>query len=189
MPNARLTPLAFGAYHMIGQDDWEPQRTNNFEVQFMDIGGLSSIDGGIAMPTNASDCLTLSTVSVSGLNTQIPALDVSYGNNTIHYAGKPSYSDLTISFNDYIGIQTERIIMAWSKLVYDPKTEKIGRASVYKKNGYLLEFSPDGDYIKMWQLEGCFPGDVSFDEYSNDNNSIRKINVTFHVDKYYPLDT
>ena len=51
MPN--LSPLKFGAYHMIGQDAWEPQRTNNFEVQFPNLGQLFSIDQGLALPGNA----------------------------------------------------------------------------------------------------------------------------------------
>lgn len=188
MAGVRTTPLQFGAYHMIGQDAWEPQRTNNFELQIMDIGNLTSIDGGLSMPGNSSELLTLSTKSVGGFNTSISNIQVQYGNNSINFAGKPTYDSIAISFNDYIGINTERIIMAWSRLVYDPKTQKIGRASSYKKNGYLLEFSPDGDFVKMWQAEGCFPGNVNFSDYDNESNNIRNINVTMYVDKLIPLD-
>ena len=39
-------PLKLGAYHMIGQDEWEPQRTNNFEIQFPNLGQLFTIDQG-----------------------------------------------------------------------------------------------------------------------------------------------
>lgn len=183
-----LTPLKFGAYHMIGQDAWEPQRTNNFEIRFPNLPQLYSIDQGIAMPSNASDYLTLSTQSVGGLNTNISALDVSYGNNNIKFAGKPEYQDVSITFRDFIGIQTERIIMAWSKLVYNPATEKVGRASIYKQQGYLLEFAPDGTNVKTWKLEGCWPGDISFDNYDNEGNNIRTIQVTFHADVAIPLD-
>lgn len=183
-----LTPLKFGAYHMIGQDAWEPQRTNNFEIRFPNLPQLYSIDQGIAMPSNASDYLTLSTQSVGGITTNISALDVSYGNNTIKFAGKPEYPDISITFRDFIGIQTERILMAWSKLVYNPATEKVGRASIYKQQGYLLEFAPDGTNVKTWKLEGAWPGDISFDEYSNDGNDIRKVQVTFHVDVAIPID-
>ena len=183
-----LKPLKFGAYHMIGEDNWEPQRTNNFEIRFPNLPQLTSIDQGLTMPTNANEILTLSTKSVGGLTTNIPSLNVSYGNNTIKFAGKPEYTDVTITFRDFIGMQTERIIMSWSKLVYNPNTEKVGRASVYKQDGYLLEFSPDGDYCKTWQLQGAWPGNVSFGDYSNDDNSIREINVTFYIDVAIPLD-
>ena len=184
-----LSPLKFGAYHMIGDDAWEPQRTNNFEIRFPNLPQLYSIDQGLAMPSNASDILTLSTQSVGGITTNIGAINVSYGNNTIKFAAKPEYSDVTIVFRDFIGMQTERIIMAWSKLVYNPATEKVGRASVYKQNGYLLEFAPDGTNIKTWQLQGAWPGDVSFSDYSNDDSgNIRTANITFHVDVAIPLD-
>lgn len=181
-------PLKLGAYHMIGQDDWEPQRTNNFEVQFPNLGQLFSIDQGLALPGNASDLLTLSVKSVDYPSTEITNLQVSYGNNSINFAGKPSYGSVNIVVNDYIGIQTERIIMAWSKLVYDPKSETVGWASQYKRDGYLFEYSPDGTVVRRTQLRGCFPGNVSPGGFDNDNNSIREITCTFYVDVAIPLD-
>lgn len=182
------TPLKLGAYHMIGQDEYEPQRTNNFEIQFPNLGQLFSIDTGLALPGNASDLLTLSVKSVNDPSTNISKLSVSYGNNSINFAGKPEYGDVEIVVNDFIGIQTERILMAWSRLVYDPKTEKVGRASVYKRDGYLFEYSPDGEFIRKKQLRGCFPGPISPGNFSNDDNSIREISATFYVDTVIPLD-
>ena len=181
-------PLKLGAYHMIGQDEWEPQRTNNFEIQFPNLGQLFTIDQGLALPGNASNLLTLSVKSVSYPSTTISALKVSYGNNSINYAGKPEYGDVEIVCNDFIGLQTERIIMGWHKLVYDPKTEKVGRASVYKRDGYLFEYSPDGEFVRKTQLRGCFPGTVAPGNFSNDDNSRREISVTFYVDVAIPLD-
>ena len=181
-------PLKLGAYHMIGQDEYEPQRTNNFEVIFPGLGQLYTIDQGIALPNNASDLLTLSVKSVSYPSTNIDALKVSYGNNSINFAGKPSYSDVEIVVNDFIGLQTERILMAWSKLVYDPKSEKVGRASVYKRDGYLNEWSPDGEIVRRTQLQGCFPGTINPGGFDNDNNAIREITFTLFVDVAIPLD-
>ena len=173
---------------MIGQDAWEPQRTNNYEIRFPNLPQLYSIDQGIAMPSNAADYLTLSTKSVGGITTNINSINVSYGNNTIKFAGRPEYNDISITFRDFIGIQTERILMAWSKLVYNPATEIVGRASVYKQQGYLLEFAPDGTNVKTWKLEGAWPGTISFGDYSADSNDIRDITVTFYVDVAIPLD-
>ena len=182
-------PLKLGAYHMIGQDDWEPQRTNNFEVQFPNLGQLFSIDQELALPGNASDLLTLSVKSVDYPSTNIDKLTVSYGNNSINFAGKPSYGDVSIVVNDYIGIQTERIIMAWSALVYNPKNETVGWASQYKRDGYLFAYSPDGKIARKTQLRGCFPGTVQPGSFSNDDNSIREISVTFYCDVAIPLDS
>ena len=181
-------PLKLGAYHMIDRNEWEPQRTNNFEIVFPNLGDLTSIDQGIALPGNASDLLTLSVKSVSYPDTNIDKLTINYGNNSINFAGKPSYGDVTIVVNDFIGIQTERILMAWSKRVYNPKTETVGWAVDYKRDGYLMEYSPDGTVVRRTQLRGCFPGTVSPGEFNNDSNDLREISVTFYVDVAIPLD-
>ena len=72
-------PLKLGAYHMIDRNEWEPQRTNNFEIVFPNLGDLTSIDQGIALPGNASDLLTLSVKSVSYPDTNIDKLTINYG--------------------------------------------------------------------------------------------------------------
>ena len=183
-----FTPLKYGAYHMIGNDEWEPQRTNNFEIQFPGLPQLYSSHEGLAMPSNASDLLTLSTKSVGGINETINALNVSYGNNVVKYAGKPEYNDIQIVFRDHIGIQTERILAAWHKLVYNPQTEQVGRATAYKHDGYLLEYGPDGSYVRTWQLRGVWPGTIAYGDFSNEDNNIREITVTFNIDVAIPLD-
>lgn len=186
--NSSFRPYQYGAYHMIGNDNWEPQRTNNFEIHIYGLDNLTSADKGLSMPSNAGKFLTLSTDSVGDLGVNIDALNVDYGNNRIHFAGKPDYSTISLSFNDFVGLETERIIAAWHKLVYNPKTQQIGRASVYKKPAHLLEFSPDGDYIKCWELHGCFPTSVSYTGYNQSSADIRKISVTLSIDYAIPLD-
>ena len=181
-------PLQLGAYHMIDRNEWEPQRTNNFEIQFPGLSGLISIDQNLALPANASDLLTLSVKSVSYPSTNINKLQVFYGNNSINFAGKPEYGDVEIVVNDFIGIQTERILMAWSREVYDPKNETIGWASNYKRDGYLIEYSPDGTIARRTQLRGCFPGTVSPGGFDNTGNDLREISVTFYCDVAIPLD-
>ena len=186
--NSSFRPYQYGAYHMIGNDNWEPQRTNNFEIHIYGLDSLTSADKGLSMPSNAGKFLTLSTDSVGDLGVNIDALNVDYGNNRIHFAGKPDYSTISLSFNDFVGLETERIIAAWHKLVYNPKTQQIGRASVYKKPAHLLGFSPDGDYIKCWELHGCFPTSVSYTGYNQSSADIRKISVTLSIDYAIPLD-
>ena len=181
-------PNKLGAYHMIDRNEWEPQRTNNFEIVFPNLGNLSTIDTNIALPGNASELLTLSVKSVSYPSTNIDKLTVSYGNNSINFAGRPSYGDVEIVVNDFIGLQTERILMAWSKRVYNPKDETIGWATDYKRDGYLLEFAPDGTNVRRVQLRGCFPGSVSPGGFDNNSNDLREISVTFYCDVAIPLD-
>ena len=182
-------PTKMGSWHMIDRNEYEPQRTNNFEIVFPNLGSLFTIDQGILLPANSSELLTLSVKSVSSPETNIDKLTVSYGNTSVNFAGRPTYSDITIVVNDFIGLQTERILMAWSKKVFNPKDETIGFASDYKRDGYLIQYGPNGTFERKTQLRGCFPGTVSPGDFSNDDNSLREISVTFYVDMAIPLDS
>jgi hypothetical protein len=181
-------PLKMGSWHQIGQDDWEPQRTNNFEIVFPNLNGLTSIDTGLAMPGNANELLTLSVVSATVPSTQIDVLKVWYGNDAVNFAGRPTYSDIEVVIGDKIGIATENILMSWHKKVLNPKTEAVGRASGYKYDAYLNKYSPDGVLVGRYQLRGCFPTTVTPGQFSNEDNSLRNITATFSVDVAIPLD-
>ena len=50
-----------GAYHMIGNDDYEPQRNNNFEIHIYGLNNLRTVDGKMKVPQDvAEESLTLS---------------------------------------------------------------------------------------------------------------------------------
>lgn len=178
-----------GAYHMIGDDDYEPQRNNNFEVHIYGLSGLITIDKGIKIPQDvAEESLTLSAVSVGQINTNVGILTVPYGNTKVKYAGLPEISDSDIVYNDYIGKSTERIIAAWHALVFNSKTEAIGRASVYKKPAILIETAPDGTRARAWQLKGCWPSNVQYGGYDYNGGATRQITMTLTYDIAVPLD-
>lgn len=182
-----FTPSYMGAHHMVGNDVFEPQRTNNFEIQFPNLSKLTSAQGGMEFE-NPGESITLSVKSVGELSQNIDNIPVHYGNNAIKFAGKPSLNDISITINDFIGMDTERILEAWSSLVYNKYTQKVGRASIYKTDAYLLEYAPDGTNVKAWKLEGCWPGTISYGGYSQDGGSIREITLTLNVDFAFALD-
>lgn len=183
----QIQPYYRGAQHMVGTDTFEPQRTNNFEVRFEGLDELISSTG--TMPyKNCGKAITLSVSSVGNLNQSIDALPVSYGNNAIKFAGKPTLNSISISVNDFIGLNTERILEAWSALVYNKNTQNIGRATAYKRRGYLIEYSPDYEICKIWQLEGCWPGSIDYGGYAQDGGNMRQISFDLHIDFAYALD-
>lgn len=179
-----------GAYHMIDNDDYEPQRNNNFEIHIYDLNNLRTVHNNIEVDTKeAEDCLTLSAVSVGAINTQIQPIEIPYGNTKVKFAGLPSIENSTIVYNDYIGKNTERIIAAWHGLVFNPNTEKIGRASDYKKRALLIETAPDGTTARVWQLNGVWPSSVEYGNYDyNGGGTVRQITVTLTYDIAIPLD-
>lgn len=185
---ANQNPLQLGTYHMVQNSGFEPQRTNNFEVQIVGLSSLRSVDKGNSLPSNAGDLLTLSVASYSAPQINISPITVPYGNNVIKFAGKPEFPDSSITLVDYIGVNIERILSAWQKLVYDPKTQAIGNAVDYKKVAYLIEYDPSGQQSRQWQLNGCWPSQLQLGDFNQEGNSVRQLTMTLSYDNTIPLD-
>lgn len=181
-------PYYRGAQHMVGTDIFEPQRTNNFEIRFEGLDELISSTGEITYK-DCGKAITLSVANVGDLAQNIDAIPVNYGNNAIKFAGKPTLNSISITINDFIGLETERILEAWSSKVYNKNTQTVGRATAYKKRGYLIEYSPDYEIAKVWQLEGCWPGTITYGGYAQDNSAQRQITMDLNVDFALALDT
>lgn len=183
-----MNPLQLGTYHMAQSNDFEPQRNNNFEVQITGLSGLTTVDKGRAISSNAGNLITLSVASYSAPQINVSPINVSYGNNKIKFAGLPEFPDSSIVLNDYIGIGVEKILSAWQKLVYDPKTQKVGLASEYKKDAYLIEYAPDGTQARQWRLVGCWPSQLQLGDFNQEGNTVRQVTITLTYDYVIPLD-
>ena len=182
-----------GTYHMVQNDAFEPQRTNNFEIQ---ITGLPTVTGrdnmsGTAsyVPTSSDDIVTLSVSSFSAPSIQVSPIEVPYQNNIIKFAGKPSFGDCSVKVNDYIGLDVEYVLSAWQKQVYNYEDQTIGLASKYKKTAFVLEYDPSGKNVRSWELNGCWPSQLNLGELSHDGNSVKTVDMTITYDWCRPVVT
>ena len=174
-----------GTQHMVNDTNFEPQRTNNYEVQITGLDEIKTDMNGNKVPMdNASSTITLSTNSFDAPSISVDPITVRYGNSSIKYAGVPSFGDASIVINDYIGLNTERILSAWYAQVYNPNTEEIGYAVDYKKTAYLIEY--DTKYSKQtrtWRMEGVWPQNLALGSYSAEGGSQRQITMTLIYDR------
>ena len=128
-----------GTHHLAANTNlYEIQRTNNFEFIVTDIDGITKagmlggeVNGTIA---NAQEIIRLSVVESTIPHFSQPAIEVKRGNNTMKFAGVPTFEAGTLKLNDYIGAATKEVLMAWQNLSYNVVTEKVGLASEYKKD-------------------------------------------------------
>jgi len=169
---ARVSPLRLGTYHMANDNTFEPQRTNNFELQITGLG-----DDG--------QTITLAVSDFTAPSIELGDLTVSYGNNKIHYAGVPNFTGGSVTFNDFIGQRVEKILSDWQKLTYDYSTQKIGWATDYKKVGYIIEYDPSGGSARSWQLVGCWLQQLQLGQFTQDNQ-LRKISCNIIYDYAIP---
>ena len=188
-----------GTGHMIHRNDWEPQRTNNFEIVIEGLDILptanysetgdpetSGSDENVLYPPSAAERIMLSVDSFSAPSIEIAQITTQYGNNSIKWAGKPEFPNTSLVINDYIGIKTEQILAAWFRCAYDFKSEKIGLARHYKKTAYLIEYDPKGGQARVWRLDGCWLASFNLGEWSQDGNNQRKLNATLVYDRVVP---
>lgn len=190
--NHNTKPYQLGTYHMANVHTFEPQRTNNFEVQITGMGE----DG---------KTLTLAVANYSAPTIEQNIIEVDYGNNRIKFAGKPTFNNSSITLNDFIGQEVEKKLSDWQKLAYDYETQRVGWAyskdgagntfndnqgnpvyGGYKKTAYLIEYAPDGSMPRSWVLVGCWIQSLNLGNFTQEGNSVRQIECTLVYDYAIP---
>ena len=176
---------------------YEPARNNNFEFIVTGIDTLlkSGLDDSVEHAatdyiTTAAETIRVSVVSSSVPHFSLGTIEVKRGNDTIKFAGVPTFGNLPIVVNDYMGAKTKEAIMAWQALAYNVRNGYINRATAYKKDCRLVEFSPDyKEILNEWRIEGAWVQEVSEGEFSNENEGKRTINVTIQYDRAYLIES
>lgn len=189
----QVSPSPMGTYHMAANTNlYEIQRTNNFEFIVTDIDGIikagmlgNESNGKIA---NAQEIIRMAVTESSVPFFSQNAIEVKRGNSTMKFAGVPTFEAGTIKVNDYIGASAKEVLLAWQSLSYNVTTEKVGLASDYKKDCYLVEYTPDYQKVRQWKLHGCWISKLGGATFSSENNEKMQLDVTIEYDKA-ELDT
>lgn len=188
---ASASPM--GTYHMAANTNlYEIQRTNNFEFIVTDIDGIQKAgmiggetNGNIA---NAQEIIRMAVSSASVPFFSQSPIEVKRGNSTMKFAGVPSFDAGSIKVVDYIGASAKEVLLAWQSLSYNPVTEKVGLASDYKKDCYLVEYTPDYQKVRQWKMHGCWISKLNSGNFESETNDKMQIDVEIQYDKA-ELDT
>lgn len=183
-----------GAYHIADNPElYEPARSNNFVLLINGLDDLiaAGIDPEYATENdfiaNAQETLAISVIASSVPHFELSSIDVKEGNNTVHFAGTPTFNNQTIKCNDYIGARTKDILLAWKNLAYNVETQKVNLASNYKKTCQLVEYTPDYDeVIRVTDIYGAWCRSVTEGDFDNENNSKREVSAEIVYDYAIP---
>jgi len=166
---------------------YQVQQTNHFEFV---VNGLNDIlRAGSNIPTdlsvidNAEDCLRISVSQAFIPHFSQNPIEIKRGNSTIKAAGTPTFNGGEIVLNDYIGADTKAVLMAWQNLSYNVTTDKVGLMSDYKKMANLIEYTPDYQVVRTWDLYGCWISELSESPYNQENNDKNQITATIQYDR------
>jgi len=168
---------------------FEPQRKSNFALV---ISGLDE-----------TDKLVLVTKSVKIPGLQMAQGSVKHFNETMRYAGSVSpFASGSISFRDFIDVDTIKILSKWYKQVICLRTGAIGWARDYKKQADLYLLPPGmpasqcaGEVFaqsfqgRAWKLQGVWPMNLEYDELDHDDEGTSPAGITLEisVDRAYPV--
>lgn len=175
----------FGMYHVASnQKLYEPQRSTDFEFVVTNLDGITKVgpDGSVTIP-NAQEIVRFAVAQASVPHFDIEALVDQRGNSRLKYAGTPTFQDGSLVLYDWIGSDTNGILMSWQHMAYDVYTDKVGLLEDYKKDCYLIEYSPDRQIVRQWIMYGCWVSGISEEPFSHsENQTSRKLTATIQYD-------
>lgn len=176
-----------GTYHLADNPKiYEIMRSNNFQFIIPNLDGIPRVgftaqDKNLRIK-NAQEIVRLSVTSASVPSFSQDPIRIKRGNSELKYAGTPSFSSGQIVCNDYIGEDTSAVLHAWQSLSYNVYTEKVGHASDYKMDCYLVMYSPDYREVRRWKLYGCWISNITESEMDSENNGVHRITATIEYD-------
>lgn len=186
----------FGTLHIsTNQAAYEIARSNNFE--FIITGVEDLLNAGVAAdaaaagdrtPATANDTVRLSVVRAFVPNFAQEEIMIQRGNAKIYAAGVPTFEAGNLVVNDFIGLNTKSVLLAWQRLCYDITTERVGRMADYKKTCTLIEYTPDYQEVRKWRLEGCWVKGITENEFNMEDASKRQITANIRFDRAVPIN-
>lgn len=146
--------------------------------------------------------LTLVLLTCARPEMNFASTEVHHFNDRFYLAGKPEFSEIEFSMYDARvdsnkaqniidgGKFASKILEEWRDLVYDPRTSRMLPAEPvdgggYKKNCELVQFDGVGNSVLRWQLLGCFPRVVNFNDLDYSSSDACLVNCTLRIDKAY----
>jgi len=150
----------------------EPKRANRFILKFDSIPGGGEEELAISILSASRPTLGLGNTAVNRMNEQFK------------FATNPTWEDISLTFYDFDKGKDSaaQILWKWARSVYDPVTGAMGFAGQYKTNATLVVLSPDGTITETWDLFGCYPSNVNFNEVNYSNYDALQVTVTLVYD-------
>lgn len=158
---------------------FEPQRSNN---------GMLTINGLSDFSPDGTDTLKLALASFPLPKVQTNQSQIQYLNETRKFAGNTTYSDMTVSFHDYVDRLVANTLWKWRYAIHDPRSGLNGLKSQYAKSGVIDLFAPNNDtnYSRQYNLMNIWPADVDFGNIDFSSDEPVRITVQFAIDKMMP---
>ena len=183
-----------GTNHMGKLISYEPQRLYNFELQIVGLDNLYTADKpgtdngqqeGLHFGS-AAERILVACSSFSVPNTEFGTIEIPHYNNVTKYAGKVTFGNATLKVEQFLGSFTEQIMTAWSRCVYDPRTQNIGYKADYAKDMYVIQYDSKGGTPRVWKMENAWPAVLPGANWDYNTNERRQMEFNIVCDRCVP---
>lgn len=161
--------------------DLDSVRAYQFEVHFLGLPGEV---------TNQQD-LTLAAKKIQGLSMASEPIVVDRVNDKIHYPGKVTPEEVSITFDNLYMRETASDLWRYFKSIYDPITGEMtknaqpggGAGSTFKAEKVeIIQLDNTSEPHSTIELYGVYPTSWSASELNYATNDFHTIEVTFRYD-------
>ncbi len=152
----------------------EPKRKNRWILKFDRIPNHPS----------GTEPLAIDIVSANRPNVSVDPVELHRLNERFWFAGKPSFDPISCDFYDFDKGKNSaaQILYSWFTAIYNPLTGGQGYAITYKTNATLVMLGPDGKIIEVWDLFGCFPESVDWQDLSYEGSDVNHVVASIRYD-------
>ena len=113
-------------------------------------------------------------------------IEVNYLNEKRKFAGIASFDDLSVIFVDYVDKETAAILQRWFAQTYNADTGQVGMAKDYKKEGKVIQYSPDGQIEREYDIQGMWISAIDPGDADMASEDVLRVTCTFTIDKAIP---
>ncbi|QIG65701.1 baseplate wedge subunit [Ochrobactrum phage vB_OspM_OC] len=168
---------------------------DTFKASFKDGGARTSqfevyITNPIDPTSDAETPLRCKAAQLPGRT--INNIDVSYFGRPIKVAGNSTYEDWTVTFFNNEDFRIHDGLMAWANAINQPVENVRGTATSsileYKSTALVYQKSQTGKIVKVFEVVGIYPTNISAIELSWDNEAVQEFQVTFAVDYWVEVE-
>lgn len=224
---AKVNKLGITSYD---QRKYEPQTQNTFSFQFLfDPGQVAYIATAANIQTSSitgsepidaqnyanglaqiNEILNSSMQAIGSPTKNVAQIVIDFFNTQVKFAGKPTYSNASITLNTLIGLGSKNVLSAWSDICLNDRSLAGGWARTepnysvpqrggltadqyldtlfshigYKCDGILLECARDGTIVNQWDYIGMWLSAFTPGSYTMAGaSSPSQVTATIVVDK------
>jgi len=151
----------------------EPLRKNRWVLQFTTVPG-----GGEA--SNLAFCAHTARRPSITYNVQ----ESQRLNERFYTAGKPTWSELPMTFYDYIQGEksVSQTLWNWNLAIYNPVTGAMGFKKDYATSATLGMLDPSGGIAQVWNMFYIWPYTIDWQELSSEDDGFSEVACTFRYD-------